>query len=400
MIAMGDMINATENNQVCLVYGDRWRLHRRLMHTAVGSQAVRPLRHIQAYESQILVRDLMEKPDDYPSTYNDTLPHYPKRVLKLPKTTFAKRLYNEKEKNGLDDAEIATLTSNLIGGGVDTTSGTTIAFLLAMCAFPNVQQKAHEELDKVVGQDRVPDWNDENSLPYVKAVVSEVLRWRTVTILGGIPHAPIQDDDYRGYFIPKGTPITGNVWAIHRNPRDFPDPDVFRPERFYGGLERPYPNKQGHNAFGWGRRVCSGQPLAEQGLFMTIATLLWAFDIRPGLDENGNELNLDTSIDAYQFAGFRDFAKTSLDKYHLEYAFHHCDKCSYHASHNCVFHLGRSAAYWLILRGLPLPGNPYDDTLRWRREGNVWTPKEYSLGGRRYSVSPWSKQNLRSVWRG
>ncbi|KAK5525416.1 hypothetical protein LTR46_012208, partial [Exophiala xenobiotica] len=77
-----------------------------------------------------------------------------------------------------------------------------------------------------------------------------------------------------------------NVWAIHRNPRDFPDPDVFRPERFYGGLERPYPNKQGHNPFGWGRRVCSGQPLAEQGLVMTIATLLWAFDIRPGLDEN------------------------------------------------------------------------------------------------------------------
>ncbi|KAK5277026.1 hypothetical protein LTR40_010890, partial [Exophiala xenobiotica] len=113
------------------------------------------------------------------------------------------------------------------------------------------------------------------------------------------------DDEYRGYFIPKGTPITGNVWAIHRHPREFPDPDTFRPERYLGGsgsgsgLERPYPNKQGHNAFGWGRRACSGQPLAEQGLFMTIATLLWAFDIRPGLDENGNELQLDTSIDAF-----------------------------------------------------------------------------------------------------
>ncbi|KAI1610624.1 cytochrome P450 [Exophiala viscosa] len=374
MIAMGDIINATENNQVCLVYGDRWRLHRRLMHTAVGSQAVRPIRHIQAHESKILVRDLMEKPDDYvlsierystsvvsiigwgrridkindyvgqmalkvmegvdliipglfiiesipllarlPKLLNWIYP-WPQTVFQLSlhvqryfaalskegtgalEDNFAKRLYREKEQNGLDDAEIATLTSNLIGGGVDTTSGTTIAFLLAMCAFPDVQQKAHEELDKVVGQDRVPDWNDENSLPYVKAIMSEALRWRTVTILGGIPHAPIQDDEYRGYLIPKGTSITGNVWAIHRNPRDFPEPDVFRPERFLGGLERPYPNKQGHNAFGWGRRVCSGQPLAEQGLFMTIATLLWAFDIRPGLDENGNELKLDTSIDAF-----------------------------------------------------------------------------------------------------
>ncbi len=210
-----------------------------------------------------------------------------KEGAQMPEDNFAKRLYKEQDQSGLSDAEIATLTSNLIGGGVDTTSGTTIAFILAMCVFRDVQQKAHEELDSVVGQNRVPDWADESSLPYVKAIISEVLRWRTVTILGGIPHAPIQDDEYRGYFIPKGTAITGNVWAIHRNPREFPDPDTFRPERYYGGrLERPYPNKQGHNAFGWGRRACSGQPLAEQGLFMTIATLLWAFDMRPGLDEN------------------------------------------------------------------------------------------------------------------
>ena len=200
---------------------------------------------------------------------------------------FAKRLYREQDQNNLDDAEIATLTANLIGGGVDTTSGTMVTFILAMCVFPEVQCKAQEELDRIVGkQDRSPNWDDENSLPYIKAVVSEVLRWRTVTILGGIPHAPIQDDVYSGYLIPKGTPITGNLWAIHRNPQDFPEPDSFRPERFYGGLERPYPNKQGHNAFGWGRRQCSGQPLAEQGLFMTIATLLWAFDMKPGLDEN------------------------------------------------------------------------------------------------------------------
>ena len=209
-----------------------------------------------------------------------------KEGARAPEDNYAKRLFQEQEKSGLTDAEIASLTANLIGGGVDTTSGTLISFILAMCVFPEAQRKAQGELDRVVGWGRTPDWNDESALPYVKAVVSEALRWRTVTILGGIPHAPIQDDVYRGYFIPKGTPITGNVWAIHRNPREYPEPDRFRPERFYGGLERPYPNKQGHNAFGWGRRVCSGQPLAEQGLFLTVATLLWAFDIKPGLDKN------------------------------------------------------------------------------------------------------------------
>lgn len=208
---------------------------------------------------------------------------------------FAKRLFKEQDESNLDDSEIATLTSNLIGGGVDTTSGTMLTFILAMCVFPDKLKKAQQELDEVVGQERVPDWSDESSLPYVKAVVSETLRWRSVTILGGIPHAPIQDDVFRGYLIPKGTPITGNVWAIHRHPRDFPEPDEFRPERYYKGLERPYPNKQGHNAFGWGRRQCSGQPLAEQGLFLSIATLIWAFDFKPGLDENVS-LSLRTSV--------------------------------------------------------------------------------------------------------
>lgn len=105
---------------------------------------------------------------------------------------FAKTLLAQQEKTRLSDEEVACMTANLIGGGVDTTSSSMISFILAMCVFPDTQKKAQEELDRVVGRDRSPDWSDEASLPYVKALVNEVLRWRTVTILGGIPHAPIQ----------------------------------------------------------------------------------------------------------------------------------------------------------------------------------------------------------------
>lgn len=199
---------------------------------------------------------------------------------------FSKSLLAAQREHGITDEDISSLTANMIGGGVDTTTSSTLTLILAMCVFPEVQRKAQEELDRVVGQDRYPEWADEEHLPYIRAVVNETLRWRTVTILGGIPHAPIRDDEYNGYVIPKDTAITGNLWAIHRNPREFPEPDVFRPERFLDGLERPYPNKKGHNAFGWGRRQCSGQPLAEQGLFITIARMIWAFNMQPGLDEN------------------------------------------------------------------------------------------------------------------
>ena len=154
-----------------------------------------------------------------------------------------------------------------------------------MCAFPEVQKKAQAEIDAITGADRMPNWEDEPNLPYVRGCVSESLRWRSVTILGGIPHCPSQDNTYRGYFIPVGTWITGNLWSIHRDPKVFPEPDIFKPERFIDE-QGPFPNKKGHSAFGWGRRQCSGQPLAEQGLFLSFARLLWAFDIRPGFDEN------------------------------------------------------------------------------------------------------------------
>ncbi|KAK6369737.1 hypothetical protein LTS17_009187 [Exophiala oligosperma] len=349
MICMGDVIEATENNQVCQVYGDKWRLHRRIM----------------CDELKVLTRDLLEKPDDFVmsieryscsvvsiigwgrriSQINDQvaqialtimegvdliipglfimeaiplLSKFPSWLYPLPsrlnrgarqlqkffynlskegsqaeKDNFSKLMIKQQLSNGMNDQEVAALTANLIGGGVDTTSSSMISFILAMCVFQDKQKLAQEEIDRVVGTERSPDWSHEDSLPYVKAIVTEVLRWRTVTILGGIPHAPTQDDVYGSYLIPKGTPIMGNVWAIHRHPREFPEPDNFRPERFLNGLERPYPNKQGHNAFGWGRRQCSGQPLAEQGLFMSFARLLWAFEMKPGLDKDGKAIKLD-----------------------------------------------------------------------------------------------------------
>jgi cytochrome P450 len=195
---------------------------------------------------------------------------------------FSKHLLKSQEEYGLNYKEVASLTGNLIGGGVDTTSTSTITFIFAMCIFPEVQRKAQEELDRVIpNQDRFPNWVDEEKLPYISALVTENFRWRSAIVLGGPPHAPIKDDVYNGYLIPKGTTLIGNLWAIHRNPKDYPNPDEFRPERWLDEDEyRPRPTKRGIFTFGWGRRACSGQPLAEQGIWFTIAELLFAFEMR------------------------------------------------------------------------------------------------------------------------
>jgi cytochrome P450 len=212
----------------------------------------------------------------------------------IPKP-FVETLFGEVKKYELPTEEFSALTGNLFGAGSDTSSSTLVTFVLACCAFPEPMLRAQQELDKVVGGARSPGWDDQPNLPYVNAFVKEVLRWRSVAIIGGQPHSPTEDDSYKGWLIPRDTWVQGNIWAIHHNDRDFPDPDRFEPERFIEGsdIKRPFPGERGYMTFGWGRRVCSGQALAEQGVWITIARLLWGFSIRKAKDAQGKEIPVD-----------------------------------------------------------------------------------------------------------
>ncbi|KAF2132991.1 cytochrome P450 [Dothidotthia symphoricarpi CBS 119687] len=197
---------------------------------------------------------------------------------------YSKFLFREMDKYKLHPLEVSGLTGNLLGAGADTTASTLITAILAMRAFPEVLLPAWEELDRVVGRARSPDFKDD--LPYMRAFVKEVLRWRSVAIIGGMPHAPTQDDYWNGYLIPKGCWVQGNVWAIHHNAREFPEPDRFNPQRYLDTEDaRPFPGEKGYMTFGWGRRSCAGQYLAEQGTYVSICRLVWAFRVNPALDE-------------------------------------------------------------------------------------------------------------------
>lgn len=105
--------------------------------------------------------------------------------------SFAKQLIEEKEKWGMSDLEIAYTCSTPFGAGVETSSGTLLSFFLA-CAHAGETfiPKAQEELDRVVGKDRLPTFEDFQDLPYVRAVVNETLRWRPIAVLGVSPALP------------------------------------------------------------------------------------------------------------------------------------------------------------------------------------------------------------------
>ncbi|KAK7453304.1 hypothetical protein VKT23_011979 [Stygiomarasmius scandens] len=90
------------------------------------------------------------------------------------------------KKNSLTSKEIAWLAGALFGAGIETTAATLSVFILAMCLNPNVMHKAQAEIDRVVGRSRLPKFSDYDNLPYIRALVKEVLRWRPVAPAGKI----------------------------------------------------------------------------------------------------------------------------------------------------------------------------------------------------------------------
>ena len=80
-----------------------------------------------------------------------------------------------------------------------------------MAANPEVQKRAQEELDSVIGLDRLPTLEDKPSLPYIAALIKECLRWRSVVPLS-VPHVLTEDDEYKGYYLPKGSLVISNIW--------------------------------------------------------------------------------------------------------------------------------------------------------------------------------------------
>jgi cytochrome P450 len=150
-----------------------------------------------------------------------------------------------------------------------------------MTLYPEVQRKAREEIDRVVGHNRLPNYNDRADLPYVEALLKEVLRWNPVAPLA-LPHRVTLDDVYEGYLIPAGAIIFANTWGIFKDPSLYEKPDEFNPERFLKNADIPDPKSF---AFGYGRRVCPGQHLADASLFLTIVSTLALFEITYATDE-------------------------------------------------------------------------------------------------------------------
>ncbi|CAG8605155.1 5848_t:CDS:2, partial [Gigaspora rosea] len=205
---------------------------------------------------------------------------------KEKKPCIIREFLRKKDEGILDDLDVIYLTDTIFAAGTDTVSASLTWLTAALANNPHVQSKAHQELDRVIGQSRIPEISDEQNIPYIRAIIKEGQRYCGALYLG-IPHAIEEDDEYNGYHIPANSVVILNQYGIHMDEKRYENPKEFKPERFLGFTESSaalangnYENRD-HFGFGAGRRLCTG-------IHMAFSRLLWCFKI-----ENASPLGKD-----------------------------------------------------------------------------------------------------------
>ncbi|KAK7397587.1 hypothetical protein QQX98_013046 [Neonectria punicea] len=330
-----------------LPFGDRWQMHRKLLQTSFSNTNIRKWHELQVTEARRTVGNILRRPDGWETSlrrlavaivlqvsYGTEVPHDddpyiqiandamyatgnggvpansivdmvpPARHLpdwlvrdwslrfarqwrwaiqKLHDVPFAAAkaehdntggntslahqllgLYKSNEVLGnkqewtLDDIKGAA--GAVFIAGADTTWATCVIFILNMVLHPEIQKKARDQLDSVIGPDRLPEFSDRGSLPYIEHIVQEVYR----TVVYANAHAMAHDE------------------RIYQAPHDF-NPDRYQPLA-NGTPGEPFPVGN----FGFGRRICVGRFLADNSVWIMVATMLSALEFHKKLDQSGN----------------------------------------------------------------------------------------------------------------
>ncbi|PHU28424.1 hypothetical protein BC332_00517 [Capsicum chinense] len=180
-------------------------------------------------------------------------------------------------KMPLSMTELKALLMDMVVGGTDTTSNAVEFAMAEIMNKPDVMRKLQQELETVVGKDNIVEESHIQQLPYLYAVMKEVLRIHpTLPLL--VPHCPSETCAVGGYTVPKGSRVFINVWAIQRDPSIWKNPTEFHPERFLDDKWDYSGNDFSYFPFGSGRRICAGIAMAERMFMYSLASLIHSFD--------------------------------------------------------------------------------------------------------------------------
>ncbi|XP_062965116.1 cytochrome P450 2B4-like [Cynocephalus volans] len=227
-------------------------------------QVYKNLQEINAFIGRSVEKHLKTLDPSAPRDYIDTY------LLRMDKE-------NSNPNTEFHHQNLITTALSLFFAGTETTSTTLRYGFLLMLKYPHVTERVQKEIEQVIGSHRPPALDDRAKMPYTDAVIHEIQRFADLLPIG-VPHMVTKDTHFRGYIIPKNTEVFPILSSVLHDPHYFEEPDTFNPDHFLdanGALKKT----EAFIPFSIGKRICLGEGIARNELFLFFTTILQNFSV-------------------------------------------------------------------------------------------------------------------------